>query len=209
MNLSRSNLAAQDRLIFALDVGSAAEAKELVTELRPAVSFFKVGLQLFVAAGPEIVRWLTSQGLNVFLDLKIHDVAETVRRAVAEAARLGARFLTIHGGGATAAAARAGRGDSQLRILSVTLLTSHDEKILRTRLRWVRARGSRRSTTTCFGGGSGPTRWCRRTHCFGSKRRPVAAAAGSRSDSGLPWNSGSRGSGRRAEACSYCLHCYK
>ena len=130
MNLSRSNLAAQDRLIFALDVGSAAEAKELVTELRPTISFFKVGLQLFIAAGPEIVRWLTSQGLEVFLDLKIHDVSETVRRSVAEAARLGAQFLTIHGGGATATAAREGRKDSQLRILSVTLLTSHDEKDL-------------------------------------------------------------------------------
>ncbi len=127
MTQSRSNLAAQDRLIFALDVGSATEAKELVENLRPAVSFFKVGLQLFIAAGPEIVRWLTSQGLNVFLDLKIHDVAETVRRSVAEAARLEARFLTIHGGGATARAAREGRGDSQLRILSVTLLTSHGE----------------------------------------------------------------------------------
>ncbi len=127
MNQSRSNLAAQDRLIFALDVGSAAEAEELVTELRPTVSFFKVGLQLFIAAGPEIVRWLTSQGLEVFLDLKIHDVSETVRRSVAETARLGARFLTIHGGGATARAAREGRADSQLRVLSVTLLTSHDE----------------------------------------------------------------------------------
>lgn len=127
MNLSRSNLTAQDRLIFALDVGSTIEAKELVTELQPEVSFFKVGLQLFIAAGPEIVRWLTSQGLDVFLDLKIHDISETVRRSVAEATRLGARFLTIHGGGATAKAAREGRGDSQLRILSVTLLTSHDE----------------------------------------------------------------------------------
>ncbi len=127
MNLSRSGLTAQDRLIFALDVGSPAEARELVTELRPAVSFFKVGLQLFIAAGPEIVRWLTSQGLDVFLDLKIHDISETVRRSVAEATRLGARFLTIHGGGATAKAAREGRGDSHLRILSVTLLTSHDE----------------------------------------------------------------------------------
>ena len=127
MSLSDPAPPPQDRLIFALDVGSSGEAKELVEELRPAVSFFKVGLQLFIAAGPEIVRWLTVQGLHVFLDLKIHDVAATVRRSVSEAARLGARFLTIHGAGATAEAAREGRGDSQLRVLSVTLLTSHNE----------------------------------------------------------------------------------
>lgn len=119
------------RLIFALDVASGAEAETLVAKLRPSVGFFKVGLELFVSEGPDLVRWLVGEGLDVFLDLKLYDIPATMRRSVAAASRLGARFITIHDAGAGAAAAREGTGDSRLQVLCVTLLTSVDARDLR------------------------------------------------------------------------------
>ncbi len=123
--------ASERRLIFALDVASRAEAETLVAKLRPSVGFFKVGLELFVSEGPELVRWLVGEGLDVFLDLKLYDIPATMRRSVAAASRLGARFITIHDAGAGAAAAREGTDDSRLQVLCVTLLTSVDARDLR------------------------------------------------------------------------------
>lgn len=123
--------ASDRRLIFALDVGSRSEAESLVATLRPSVGFFKVGLELFVSEGPDLVRWLAREGLDVFLDLKLYDIPATMRRSVAAASRLGARFITIHDTGAGAAAAREGRSGSRLRILCVTLLTSVDTQDFR------------------------------------------------------------------------------
>ena len=83
-------------IIVALDVESAAEARELVRRLGSQVSFYKVGMELYAAEGIAFVRELIDQGLDVFLDLKFYDIPETVRRAVAQVARMGVRLLTVH-----------------------------------------------------------------------------------------------------------------
>ena len=117
---------ARDRLIVALDVPTAEEARKLVTQLDGVVSFFKVGLELYTATGPEFARWLVSQEKKVFLDLKFLDIGETVRRATREAARLGASFLTVHESGKAVASAVEGCRGTDLKILAVTVLTSMD-----------------------------------------------------------------------------------
>jgi orotidine-5'-phosphate decarboxylase len=112
--------------IVALDVPSAAAALALVDRLGDACGFYKVGLELFVAAGPPIVETLRARGLDVFLDLKLHDIPNTVGGAVRSAAGLGARLLTVHTSGGPAmlaAAADAARGTG-CEILGVTVLTS-------------------------------------------------------------------------------------
>jgi orotidine-5'-phosphate decarboxylase len=124
MDLDRSRGAARQRLIFALDVGSAAEARELVRLLRPEVSFFKVGLELFFAAGPDLVRELVADGLRVFLDVKLLDIAATVERAVRAAADLGVQVVTVHPDAAAVAAACRGRDGERPQVFVVTLLTS-------------------------------------------------------------------------------------
>jgi orotidine-5'-phosphate decarboxylase len=118
-------------VIVALDVPSAEEARALVARLRPVVSFFKVGLELYAAAGMSFVRELVAQGSDVFLDLKFYDIPETVKRAVRQAAASGARFLTVHGSGPVMRAAVEGRESAPLRLLGVTVLTSFDEEDLR------------------------------------------------------------------------------
>ncbi len=115
---------ASDRLIVALDVPTVKEAKEIVLSLEGAVSFFKVGLELQFDAGRPFVEWLRNRGCRVFLDLKFYDVEETVRRAVANLADIGADFLTVHGNREIMQAAVVGRGKSDLKILAVTVLTS-------------------------------------------------------------------------------------
>ncbi len=116
---------AKDRLIVALDVATRDEALRLADELDGLVSFFKVGYQLFLATGMDFVRELVGRRKKVFLDLKMDDVEETISLAVGVIAREDVRLLTIHGSGATAKAARKGRGQSNNpKILSVTLLTS-------------------------------------------------------------------------------------
>jgi orotidine-5'-phosphate decarboxylase len=113
----------QERLIVALDVPNPEAALKLISQLSGLVGFFKVGLELYTAAGPEFVRALIAGGSKVFLDLKFLDIGETVRRATKQVARLGASFLTVHeSGGAVAAAVHAAQG-SELKILAVTLLT--------------------------------------------------------------------------------------
>ena len=120
-----------DRLIVALDVETAVEARVLIASLGDAAGFYKVGLEMFTAAGMDFVRELKSQGHRVFVDLKLYDIGETVKRAVAQVAKVGADFLTVHGSRAVMAAAVAGRGDSSLKLLAVTVLTSFDESDLR------------------------------------------------------------------------------
>ncbi len=111
-------------IIVALDVDSAAEARSLVTKLGGRVNFYKVGLELYSAAGVEFVRELVHQGKDVFLDLKLYDIPETVKRASAQVARTGVKFLTVHAVGQVMRAAVEGRGSSNLKILAVTVLTS-------------------------------------------------------------------------------------
>lgn len=111
-------------LILALDVESAAEARALVDCLGPHVGFYKVGLELYTAAGMDIVHELLDRGKEVFLDLKLYDIPETVRRAVAQVARTGVRFLTVHAVESVMRAAQEGRGASGPDILAVTVLTS-------------------------------------------------------------------------------------
>lgn len=111
-------------IIIALDVETAEEARALVRQLKPRITFYKVGMELYAAAGIEIVRELVEQGLDVFLDLKFYDIPETVRRAVTQVARLGVRFLTVHAVPAVMRAAVQGKGESSLQLLGVTVLTS-------------------------------------------------------------------------------------
>jgi orotidine-5'-phosphate decarboxylase len=117
-------------LIIALDFESATQARTLVAQLGDRAGFYKVGMELYAAAGMEFVRELTGSGKQVFLDLKFYDIGETVRRAVAQVARSGVRFLTVHGSGPVMRAAVDGRGDSPLRLLAVTVLTSFDQEDL-------------------------------------------------------------------------------
>jgi orotidine-5'-phosphate decarboxylase len=127
-------LSARERLIVALDVSSAVEAQEVVTTLGDSVESYKVGMQLYTAVGPQVVRDLVSSGRKVFLDLKYHDIPNTVAAAVREAARLRVSMLTVHaagGGKMLQAAVESGReSNPKLEILAVTVLTSLDESEL-------------------------------------------------------------------------------
>ncbi len=115
-------------IIIALDVESAIEARTLVNALGDRAKFYKVGLELYAATGMQFVRELIENGNQVFLDLKLYDIGETVKRAVAQVAKVpGIRFLTIHGSSGLMKAAVAGKGGSPLELLAVTVLTSFDE----------------------------------------------------------------------------------
>lgn len=111
-------------LIVALDVESAEEARALVARLGHRVNFYKVGMELYAATGMDFVRELLGQGKEVFLDLKLYDIPETVKRAVAQVAKVGVRFLTVHAVGSVMRAAVEGKKGSKLQILGVTVLTS-------------------------------------------------------------------------------------
>ena len=117
-------------LIVALDFDSPHKARELVDRLASEVAFYKVGLELYAAAGMDFVRELLAGGKDVFLDLKLYDIGETVKRAVARIAASGVRFTTVHGSGAVMRAAAEGRGASSLKLLAVTVLTSFDREDL-------------------------------------------------------------------------------
>jgi orotidine-5'-phosphate decarboxylase len=117
----------RERLIVALDVASVAEAEALVARLGETVSFYKIGYQLAFAGGIDFARVLAGAGKRVFLDLKLHDIGNTVARGVESVARLGASFLTVHAYPQTMHAAVDGRKGSTLRLLAVTVLTSYDD----------------------------------------------------------------------------------
>lgn len=123
----------KDRLIVALDVDSKERAERLVAELGPHVGMFKVGKELFIAAGPEVVRAIVASGGKVFLDLKFHDIPNTVAKAVGVSAQLGAFFVTLHasGGRAMLEAAASALPAEGTQLLGVTVLTSHTDESLR------------------------------------------------------------------------------
>ena len=116
-----------ERLIVALDFPNPNAALTLIAQLEGLVSFYKVGLELYTAGGGDLVQALTSQGKNVFLDLKFLDIQETVRRATRQAAKLGVTFLTVHESGKAIAAAVEGAKGSKTKILAVTVLTDMDD----------------------------------------------------------------------------------
>lgn len=126
-----SKIVARDRLIFALDVPSAAEADRLLDRLQGHLSFVKVGLELYTAAGPDMVKRIVERGMRVFLDLKFLDIEETVRRATARVASMGVDFLTVHANRKALTAAVQGREGSPLKLLAVTVLTNFDGNDLR------------------------------------------------------------------------------
>jgi orotidine-5'-phosphate decarboxylase len=112
-------------LIVALDVESADQARELVERLGGHVNFYKIGMELYAGAGVSFVRELIDEGKEVFLDLKLYDIPETVRRATVQVALAGVRFLTVHAVASVMRAAVEGRGDTGgLQLLGVTVLTS-------------------------------------------------------------------------------------
>ncbi len=117
----------ENPIIVALDVDSVDEARRLVKAIGPCGSFYKVGLELYTVAGTSIVRELLAQGKQVFLDLKLYDIPETVKRAVAQVSQVGVRFLTVHAVGQTMRAALEGSGGSGLELLAVTVLTSFQQ----------------------------------------------------------------------------------
>lgn len=122
-------IAGRERLIVALDVPTAKEARALVERIGDAACFYKVGLELFSAGGYfELIEWLAARGNKVFADLKLYDIPETVRRAVANLRSSGATFLTVHGHRSVMEAAAAEKGG--LGILAVTVLTSFDQRDL-------------------------------------------------------------------------------
>jgi len=125
--LSGKPIPPSERLIFALDVAGADEAKALVERLGDAVAFYKIGLELFMAGGYfELIDWLAARGKKVFVDLKFFDVPETVKRAVAALKGRPVEFATVHGNqGIMEAAAEAASG-SGIKVLAVTVLTSLD-----------------------------------------------------------------------------------
>ena len=123
------NIPRSERLIAALDVPDAAQARAYAERLGDAVRFYKIGLELFTAGGYfELLAWLRGRGGKVFADLKLYDIPETVRRAVANLRSSGAEFLTLHAERSIMEAAAREKGG--LKLLAVTVLTSFDQKNL-------------------------------------------------------------------------------
>jgi orotidine-5'-phosphate decarboxylase len=127
----RSNIPPRARLIVALDLPEVAQAERLIAQIGESVSFYKVGMELAYGGGFALVERLVGSGKQVFLDLKLHDIPNTVERAVAQIARLGATFLTVHAYPQTMRAAVVGRDGSTLKLLGVSVLTSCDDADLR------------------------------------------------------------------------------
>src|ERR1700757_1827219 len=120
-------IAPRDRLIVALDLPEVAAAEAMVARLGDAVTFYKIGYQLAYAGGLPLVGRVAGGGKKVFLDLKLHDIGNTVARGVESIARGGATFLTVHAYPQTMKAAAEARAGSSLKILAVTVLTSYDD----------------------------------------------------------------------------------
>ena len=124
-------IAARDQLIVALDVPELDQARQLVESLGEAVSFYKIGMELVYGHGFGFIKELTGAGKKVFLDLKLHDIPNTVQKATEQVAHLGVTFLTVHAYPQTMRAAKAGSRDSNMQILGVTVMTSYDDQDLR------------------------------------------------------------------------------
>jgi len=122
-----SAIAPRDRLIVALDLPGVGPAEAMIARLGDSVTFYKIGYQLAFAGGLSLVRRLTDDGKKVFVDLKLHDIGNTVARGVESLVALGATFLTVHAYPQTMKAAVDARAGSNLKILAVTVLTSYDD----------------------------------------------------------------------------------
>jgi orotidine-5'-phosphate decarboxylase len=125
--MTSASIPPRDRLIVALDVPSVTAAEAMIARLGDSVTFYKIGYQLGYAGGFTLVRKLTDAGKKVFLDLKLHDIGNTVAKGVESVAGLGATFLTVHAYPQTMKAAVEARAGSNLKILAVTVLTSYDD----------------------------------------------------------------------------------
>ncbi len=121
------SLDARERLIVALDLPSVAAAEAMIKHLGESVRFYKIGYQLAFAGGLPFAARLIASGKQVFLDLKLHDIGNTVAKGVESVAQLGATFLTVHAYPQTMKAAVEGKQGSKTRILAVTVLTSYDD----------------------------------------------------------------------------------
>jgi orotidine-5'-phosphate decarboxylase len=130
--MTSASIPPRDRLIVALDVPSVTAAEAMIARLGDSVTFYKIGYQLGYAGGFSLVRELTDAGKKVFLDLKLHDIGNTVAKGVESVAGLGATFLTVHAYPQTMKAAVEARAGSNLKILAVTVLTSYDDADLQT-----------------------------------------------------------------------------
>lgn len=128
--LAQSVVKADPRLIVPLDLPTVDEARTMVDALGDAVSFYKVGLELFASDGMALARDLKAAGKQVFLDWKLHDIGTTVQRSAAVLAQSGCDFLTVHGEPQVMASAVRGKGGSNLKILAVTVLTSLSDEDL-------------------------------------------------------------------------------
>ncbi len=211
----------RERLIVALDLPSVQAAESMVTKLGASVSFYKIGYQLAYAGGLPFAADLITAGKQVFLDLKLHDIGNTVAKGVESVAQLGATFLTVHAYPQTMKAAVAAKGNSGLRILAVTVLTSYDDADLfaagykldvgaLVAQRATQARDGGRRWPGVFGGGGGELAQDRRTQdgaghaghssCRRQGRRPEAHHDAGQGDRGRRRLSGGRpagsGSGR-------------
>src|SRR6478735_6555321 len=122
-----ADIAPKDRLIVALDLPGVAEAEAMIARLGDSVTFYKIGYQLAYAGGMPLAQQLAKSGKKVFLDLKLHDIGNTVARGVESVAKLGATFLTVHAYPQTMKAAVEASAGSDLKILAVTVLTSYDD----------------------------------------------------------------------------------
>jgi orotidine-5'-phosphate decarboxylase len=125
--MQQTKIAARDRLIVPLDLPDVAAAEAMIARLGDSVTFYKIGYQLAFAGGLPLIRQLLDKGKKVFADLKLHDISNTVARGVESVAKLGATFLTVHAYPQTMKAAVEARGDADLKILAVTVLTSYDD----------------------------------------------------------------------------------
>ena len=125
--MTPAEIAPKDRLIVALDLPSVDAAEATINRLGDSVTFYKIGYRLAYAGGLPLVGKLADKGKKVFLDLKLHDIGNTVTQGVESITRLGATFLTVHAYPQTMKGAVEGRGNSSLRILAVTVLTSYNE----------------------------------------------------------------------------------
>jgi orotidine-5'-phosphate decarboxylase len=128
--MTPAEIAPKDRLIVALDLASVEAAEAMVARLGDSVTFYKIGYRLAYAGGLPLVTKLAERGKKVFLDLKLHDIGNTVSQGVESITRLGATFLTVHAYPQTMKGAVEGRGSSKLKLLAVTVLTSYNDQDL-------------------------------------------------------------------------------
>jgi orotidine-5'-phosphate decarboxylase len=127
MTMSPTDIAPRDRLIVALDLPGIEQAEAMIARLGDSVTFYKIGYQLSFAGGLPLARKLADKGKKVFIDLKLHDIGNTVARGVGSIAKSGATFLTVHAYPQTMKAAAEARSGTHLKILAVTVLTSYDD----------------------------------------------------------------------------------